>query len=285
MGSPRGDLSTTLFVSDLDGTLLGPDRRLSQRSIVVINNLIERGGAFTYATARSFTSASVVTAGLGLRLPVATYGGAMIVDTLTGASLVAQMLPEFVVRSVLAATGDPAAPQPILFAQHDGRDRLCWEPGSITPHIQVFLDARHGDPRLLPVEDWSKIDLSAVLYLTLIGEEIPMTRLAGRLSRALSQCHYVLGRDVYDGAHWLELTSATATKASAVQEIAALAGATRIICFGDNLNDLPMFEVADMSLAVANSAPQVRSAASAVIGSNAEDGVAEWIAQWLVRGG
>jgi hydroxymethylpyrimidine pyrophosphatase-like HAD family hydrolase len=285
MGEPRWDLATTLLVTDLDGTLLGPEPSLSRRSISVVNNLITRGGAFSYATARSFTSASVLTAGLALQLPVATYGGAVIVDPRTGRRLGSRMLPADVVRSVLAATSDPGAPQPILFAEHDGRDRVCWRPTPTTPFVQAFLDARPGDPRLLPLDDWSQIDPAAVFYLALIGPEARIGQLAGRLGETLAQCSYVLGRDIYDGAHWLELTSATATKAAAVKAIAELVGATRVICFGDNVNDLPMFEVADFSLAVANAAPQVRSAASAVIGANTDDGVAEWIAQWLEHGG
>lgn len=107
MGEPRWDLATTLLVTDLDGTLLGPEPSLSRRSISVVNNLITRGGAFSYATARSFTSASVLTAGLALQLPVATYGGAVIVDPRTGRRLGSRMLPADVVRSAVAN----AAPQ------------------------------------------------------------------------------------------------------------------------------------------------------------------------------
>ncbi len=40
---------------------------------------------------------------------------------------------------------------------------------------------------------------------------------------------------------------------------------------------LPMFDIADTALAVANALPEVLDAASEVIGSNASDGVAEWM--------
>jgi hydroxymethylpyrimidine pyrophosphatase-like HAD family hydrolase len=39
-----------------------------------------------------------------------------------------------------------------------------------------------------------------------------------------------------------------------------------------------MFEIADVSLAVANATPKVRRAATATIGGNAAEGVAEWLA-------
>lgn len=47
----------TLYVSDLDGTLLNSDTRLSDATIKTINALVEEGMHFTFATARSITSA------------------------------------------------------------------------------------------------------------------------------------------------------------------------------------------------------------------------------------
>ena len=50
----------TLYVSDLDGTLLNSQGEISSYSLKVINELIEQGMKFTYATARSLVSASKV---------------------------------------------------------------------------------------------------------------------------------------------------------------------------------------------------------------------------------
>ena len=54
----------TLFVSDLDGTLLHSNERVSQYTCDVINRLTEKGILFSYATARSYITARKVTAGL-----------------------------------------------------------------------------------------------------------------------------------------------------------------------------------------------------------------------------
>ena len=43
----------TLYVSDLDGTLLNSDVKISKNSKNIINNLIDKGMNFTVATARS----------------------------------------------------------------------------------------------------------------------------------------------------------------------------------------------------------------------------------------
>lgn len=74
----------TLYVSDLDGTLLNHSDQISDYSLKILNHLIENGLSFTYATARSLSSASKVTKGLNLKLPVIVYNGGMIREAATG---------------------------------------------------------------------------------------------------------------------------------------------------------------------------------------------------------
>lgn len=74
----------TLYVSDLDGTLLNQEARLSAYTAETLNLLIEEGLPFTYATARSVHSARIVAAGLQTRLPVITYNGVFLQDAQTG---------------------------------------------------------------------------------------------------------------------------------------------------------------------------------------------------------
>ena len=51
----------------------------------------------------------------------------------------------------------------------------------------------------------------------------------------------------------------------------------KIVAFGDNLNDIPLFEIADECYAVSNSAEELKKIATGVIGSNDEDAVAEFL--------
>ncbi|WP_124066446.1 HAD hydrolase family protein [Clostridium sp. E02] len=53
----------TLYVTDLDGTLLNKQDTINKNSIEIMNNLVEKGMNFTYATARSFVTASRLPAG------------------------------------------------------------------------------------------------------------------------------------------------------------------------------------------------------------------------------
>jgi len=178
---------------------------------------------------------------------------------------------------VLSRQGVP----PLVFAIHDGRDRVCWIEATASAGIEDFLSKRVGDPRLLPLGTWTDIDLSAVFYVSAIdSDRSRLATLVVDLGGEIHQlCHVVLGEDVYTpGQFWLELTQAGGTKAGAVRTVATRAGADRVVCFGDNLNDLSMFAVADESYAVSNAVAEVRAAATAVLGSNADEAVARWLA-------
>lgn len=74
----------TLFISDLDGTLLQNDARISAKSCEILNRLIERRISFSYATARGFETALRVTEGLHVNMPVITKNGVITVRPDTG---------------------------------------------------------------------------------------------------------------------------------------------------------------------------------------------------------
>ena len=85
----KGGFGKTLFVSDLDGTLLNSKQTLSDNTKQTVNDLISKGISFTFATARSLTTAKEVTKGLDWKLPVIVYNGAFIQAYKSGDSVLA----------------------------------------------------------------------------------------------------------------------------------------------------------------------------------------------------
>lgn len=119
--------------------------------------------------------------------------------------------------------------------------------------------------------------------MTVIGDHALVKRLVediaavtdGSLS-LIAQVNAHFPQDTY-----LELNAAAATKAHAVDWLRTSLQVDRVIVFGDNLNDLPMFAAADESYAVANAAPKVLAAADGVIAGNADDAVVTWLYEHL----
>lgn len=273
------DAASTLFVSDLDFTLLGSDALVSARTVQVINALVERGLRFTYATARSHRSATRATSGLRLDLPVITYGGTMTVDPVSGVPHEVRTLPAETTAAILRFAHDERDLQPLVHTFSGGRDAISWLAGAVSSGVAHFVDQRPGDPRLAPVTSWSQVDLSAAYYVSIIGRRDEVAALAARLRDRLDGCLLILSEDPYaPGVHWLEIHSALGSKASAARELADRLGMTRLVAFGDNHNDVPLFEVADEAYAVSNAVPELRHRATGIIGDNDTHAVAEWLA-------
>ena len=72
---PKGEPMRTLYVTDLDGTLLRSSETTSDFTNQTINELVEKGMLFSYATARSYSTSAKVTRGLNAKIPLIVYNG------------------------------------------------------------------------------------------------------------------------------------------------------------------------------------------------------------------
>lgn len=171
-----------------------------------------------------------------------------------------------------------ATAEPILHSFEAGRDWVRWRPDRMTPGVQAFLDARPGDPRLRPVTAEDPLDAASVFYVAILAQNPELITLRNALEPALGGAAHFLSADpATPGLDWFEFHHEEGTKARAVQRLMSTLGVNRLVVFGDNYNDLPMFAIADESYAVSNAVPAVREAATGVIDSNDEDAVARWI--------
>ncbi|MFE3998963.1 HAD family hydrolase [Nocardioides sp. YIM B13467] len=265
---------STLILSDLDGTLLGPGAALSTSTRDGINDLVAKGLWFTYATARSYVSAARVTDSLDLRIPVTVSGGAFQLDPNTGAILNEERIPDDDLDTVLQICREHRVP-PIVYNGTPTVERATWVEGEESEGMRRFLADRVGDQRFRTATSWARLPRDGVFYATIIGDASAIAALTidiaagtdGRLS-LIAQIDTHHPQDTY-----LELSAARATKAHAVDWLRDYLDVDQVIAYGDNLNDLPMFGAADEAYAVANAAPEVLAAATSVIGANTEDSV------------
>lgn len=266
-------------MSDLDGTLLGPDSSVSPTSVRLLNESVAAGALVTYATARSFSSSSRVTEGLHLSIPVVTYGGTITADPRSGAPRHVRLLDETVVSGVAAECGRSSEVEPVWFTFEGGRDWVRWRPDRMTAGVETFTGHRAGDRRLRPITPDDPLDHRSVFYVTIVAARPSLVALRGALAGPLRSAAHFLNEDPHTpGLDWLELHSLDGTKAHAVQRLLSDLGAERLVVFGDNHNDVPMFAVADQGFAVAGAVAELRAVATAVIGSHATDAVARHIA-------
>lgn len=133
----------TLYVSDLDGTLLRSNQTTSEYTNEVINSLTEKGIVFSYATARSIYTSSKVTKGLDAKIPVITYNGAFIVDNCTHEVLHATYFDRNVYNLLWELFSEGV--YPIVYSIVGGKERFSYYPSKSSKTILGFAASRNDE--------------------------------------------------------------------------------------------------------------------------------------------
>ena len=267
----------TLYVTDLDGTLMRNDMTISEESVRIINQLIDSGILITYATARSFHSAYTITKNIRFKLPVITRNGTTFADQIA----VKEQETSFFSIGVLKELKELL---PVIYRcgftskYIDGEMYKMYQGGVKSKEFQGYLDYYHsiGDTRMRMVDDIEKQFEGDISYITLIStreELLPYYEAVKESNR----WEAVFQKDTYREEYWLEICPKDATKAKAVLKLKDRLECERLVVFGDSINDLPMFEIADEAVSVSNARPEILSAADHIIGSNVSDAVAKYI--------
>ena len=269
------DKSRILYVSDLDGTLMRNDETISAYTERTLNELIEEGLAFTYATARSVESARTITGGLRLKLPVVTRNGTVLADNSTGRHLEKALFTEEEVRLLKELL--PELPEYGFVSCFIGDEMIkTYIPGKHTPGMEKYLRKNEHDTRLRPAADPGSMFIGQPGYVTLIDDREKIAPIYERV-RNYPGWECLFQKDTYWDEYWLEICPQNCTKARAILKLKEAFGFEKLVVFGDSVNDLSMFRSADESYAVANAIDELKEAATAVIGSNEEDAVADFL--------
>jgi hypothetical protein len=267
-----------LIVSDLDGTLLNSQARLSPFAAGALNRLIAGGLAFTFATARSHQTAYPLMREVAVPLPVIVYNGVCLADFQTGRSHLTRFMDPTLARAVVDE-GKTAGLAPIVYT--DAGEHHAYHEAPANPGQAHYLAALAGDARLRPVRDVRDHLDEPVLGLNFIAPAGTLRPFAAAVrTRHGARLSFVLDADNYTpDYHWFHLADRQAGKGAMLAALAERTGhdLREAIVFGDSLTDLGMFAVAGQAVAVANARPEVKARAHTVIASNDEDAVVRFL--------
>lgn len=274
-----GDKMKTLYISDLDGTLLTSDQRTSDFTNKTINELTNKGMLFSYATARSFNTSKIVTTGLKVKMPIIVYNGTLIKDGTTGDVLIKNSFNKQQAEELLYDLIQNGI-YPIVYSFTDGAEHFSYIIEKVSKAESEFLFTRKGDPRDRPVESLTELISGEVFYFTCIDDQRKFEPIYNKY-KDIHKCF--CQRDIYTGEQWLEIIPEAASKANAVKQLKKLTGCDKTVVFGDGINDIDMFLTADESYAVENADPAVKHFATGIIASNNDDGVAKFLLEHFDR--
>ena len=276
-------MNKTLFISDLDGTLLNKDAELSEYAKKALNSMISDGLCFSIATARTLASAGVILADLDLQIPVILMNGVLIYDTKKQSYIQVNTLPVETVAAVIDILEKSDATG-FMYELNDGKLKTFYESLEQKP-LRDFAEERmtlYNKP-FYHTDSFSDVSPEHIIYFALLDtqERLQPVHAALQTMDGFSIAFY---KDNYSPDLWyLELFSTEASKRSAVCYLRGAYGYERVIGFGDNTNDIPMFEACDVRVAVENATPEVKAAADHICAANGADGVVKWLEEKLCK--
>lgn len=262
-----------LYISDLDGTLLKPSAELSEYAVNSLNNMISTGLNFSIATARIPISIIEILSNLKLKLPIISMNWAIIYDINKQKYIEVNKIPKNTVEKIINLIHISKITSFMYW--------FNWE--QIITYYERFEKSNDDDYiskkiiRYSSIQGFSKQVLDNIVFFTLVGKQEGLQVIHDALS-VYPDINKTLYKNVYTDDLWyLDIFSSKASKKKAVEYLRKNYKFEHIIGFGDENNDLALFEACDVKVAVKNARLELKKNADYICESNIDDGVVKWI--------
>ena len=269
----------TLYISDLDGTLLQPNVELSNKTKRILNELIDQGMLFSVATARTIATVRSILNDVAINMPIILMNGACVYDWNKKEYIKIEHLPQESKRFLLDIITKYQI-KGFAYVIKDGNLSTYYTDITSKPMKDFYEErvSKYNKP-FIKIKDFSSLADEPLIYFSLMDKK----ELIEPIYNAIKDdpnINSVFYQDNYTSNVWyLELFSKHASKYHAVKFLRSYLQLDQIVCFGDNRNDLPLFEASDRKFAVANAVTELKCKADKIIASNKDDAVACWLSK------
>lgn len=286
-----------LIALDLDGTLFGPDGKVSRANVEAVRAAREAGVEVVICTGRAMiesrTAIRAIDADRPARgraiAPIVTAGGAMVCDAASGRTLHRWPMDRALVGRLCAHFASMQR-APLILKDRDaaGFDYLVVNSGPIEPPSQWWFDVMDVEVKFIDdiAHDPHPEHTVRVGFAATASIMLDLARgVHQRFGHETLTQHFAAVMGVVPGSalgvkddrvHLLEVFDRQVNKWTAVHRLAQEQGIPRerVAAIGDEVNDIAMIEGAGLGIAMANAVPAAKKAAKIETRSNAEDGVA-----------
>ena len=251
-----------LIATDMDGTLLTPDDKITEATVSAIKKAIEKGVIFTLCTGRPLQGVNKYIQQLQLDCPVITYNGAVIVHSKTEEILLSQSMDTDEAYKVYNEAKKRDTMFIIwsrnkLYASEISEKTYFYE-GITSTKAQLLTDfdtvAKQGITKML----WYDEPDTLSIWIEELKKE------------GFQNTTFTKSR-----AYFLEFFSNKVSKAVAMEKLGEYYEISKeeMIAIGDQTNDLSMIEYAGLGVAMGNAVDSVKNAADYITDSNINNGV------------
>ncbi len=264
-----------LLATDLDGTLVTEDKRVTERTKQAVRAMILRGGTVVLSSGRPSCGVWHVAKELGLPELggyILAYNGGELLDCKSGRA-------EFSVR-----IPPERIPEIVQLARKHRTAILTYEDEYVISEdaddVYVVGEAKNTRMKVKQVSDLIAYVTFPIVKLMMVGTEKQILELEPIVQEALGPEFAVFRSEAYH----LEILPAGIDKGSGLLKTLSYLGIPReeAVSCGDYDNDIPMNEVAGLGVAMENGCPEIKKKAGYITCSNEEDGVAAVIEKFIL---
>lgn len=255
-------VSDTIVISDMDGTLIPGSGVVDKHVEKAIKEYISLGGTFTIATGRNVEGVRACAKQLGINSYIVTTNGSSIYDLANEKVVWNVFLPPEHQEAVQFVKKNYEDEVTIILIAHDKINYVV----SKEEHADNFGEecqyiADNYPDKCYKVLFISKEDVSCKVY------------------KDLTRDYNDAFEFVYSGPECLEIMAKGISKGGALEQLLECYGKDikNSFAIGDYYNDLELIKKANVGVAVANAAQDIRDAADLVVGSCNDGGVADLI--------
>ena len=253
-----------IVFSDIDGTLLTDDKRVTPQTEKAVKGLLAKDIPFVLVSARMPEAIYPITEKMGVTIPLICYSGALVLtkegQVLASTAMESQMTERFLQE---AAVRFPDATINYYAGHH-------W-------YVKDVQDPRVVFEMEITDAKAEKADFAACLQKGIRPHKILLIMEPSDCERAEKELQELFPslNVVRSAPTLLEVMDAAVTKASGIEVMLQHYGFTadEALSFGDNYNDLEMLRYTGISVAMGNAPQKVKEAASVVTLPNEEDGI------------
>lgn len=269
----------------MDGTLLCPAGRVTPRTQRAIRQALDAGVLVCFATGRNYTESREVLAACNHHAPAVFGGGATVVDPATGQGVHTARMDPALARE-LSAFLESHGQAVCALQDHTtaGVDYLISQAHEMNRALSSWLEVTSAKYRLLPAGSLAGHAHTDTVRIGFVAPTDEVNRIAVELDRVFGP--RIVSHAIHVpsfGVHVLEAFDPAVNKWTGIEKIASVHGiaAHEVIAIGDDVNDVSMLRSAGLGVAMGNARDDVKAVAARVIGSNADDGLAEFLEELI----
>jgi Cof subfamily protein (haloacid dehalogenase superfamily) len=266
-------MSYRLLACDIDNTLVRFPDPPSPRVVEAVQAATRAGVTVVLVTGRAFRRARPVAEALGLRTPMVCNHGGSIRDTVTGAIIHREVLPQTRMREIVAWLQTQQVHILVFdgdMVYHDGTE------DEIVPDFQVYT---RGEQSVYAPDLLSVLPPETEVILSTTHDHDHLARVYERAVARFGHDERIL----FSHPYGLDIMPKS-SKSSALAWLAEVLHVTRdrVIAVGDGDNDVDMLAWAGLGVAIGDGTPDALAAADTIAPPFDQDGLAWTIERYIL---